>query len=436
MGWKSWNKADKTLFFAAVLFLLALCLRIVYRTSLLAQGFLFCSEAALVGGIADWFAVTALFKKPLGFPYHTAILPRRRESFIEATVGMVQKEFFAKRKLFHLVREIGWRAMLVKWLAEKEAQAFLAGQLWHYVRRFLLRMDWQAPTSLLAAKLRKFLAEFPTAQLLDLSLSWLQNEQHAQRLLAGAARQLRPKLMAPEVREQLVAILQDYQRQRLQGKSSLFAGLAGLAQAINIVNFDEAAELMQQQAGQVLDELAELDSAFQRQLLATFYERVSLLRQDESFLTDFEQLRQALLKDLPIEDVLAAEIERLRERLQSERQALATVDCSVPALQDVLVELFQEEIARWILLLQTNDTVKRSVDQFLYDMAARSMLQAQLMVGVIVRQVMERMTDEQMNRLVYDKVEPDLLWIRMNGSIVGGGIGFCLFMALLVLRNF
>ena len=37
------------------------------------------------------------------------------------------------------------------------------------------------------------------------------------------------------------------------------------------------------------------------------------------------------------------------------------------------------------------------------------------------------MTDEQINRLVYDKAEPDLLWIRMNGSIVGAVIGLVIF---------
>ena len=37
------------------------------------------------------------------------------------------------------------------------------------------------------------------------------------------------------------------------------------------------------------------------------------------------------------------------------------------------------------------------------------------------------LTDEQLNHLVYDKVEPDLLWIRMNGSIVGAGIGLVLY---------
>ena len=41
--------------------------------------------------------------------------------------------------------------------------------------------------------------------------------------------------------------------------------------------------------------------------------------------------------------------------------------------------------------------------------------------------------DEQLNHLVYDKVEPDLLWIRMNGSIVGSGIGLLIFIALQIL---
>jgi len=100
MRWSSWNRADKTLLLALVLFFLALCLHLQFPDRLLADGFLLCAEAALVGGIADWFAVTALFRKPLGFSYHTAILPRRRDSFIEASVTLVQKEFFSRRKIF------------------------------------------------------------------------------------------------------------------------------------------------------------------------------------------------------------------------------------------------------------------------------------------------------------------------------------------------
>ena len=50
---KSWNKADRVLLFAFLLFLLALYLHLQWPGSAAASGFLFCAEAALVGGIAD-----------------------------------------------------------------------------------------------------------------------------------------------------------------------------------------------------------------------------------------------------------------------------------------------------------------------------------------------------------------------------------------------
>ena len=53
MMWKNWNKADKTLLAAAAIFCFALCLNIQYKDNVYAKGFLFCAEAALVGGIAD-----------------------------------------------------------------------------------------------------------------------------------------------------------------------------------------------------------------------------------------------------------------------------------------------------------------------------------------------------------------------------------------------
>src|SRR5688572_14737230 len=55
------------------------------------------AEAAMVGAIADWFAVTALFRHPLGIPIpHTAIIPRRKDS-IGASIGhFVQENFLAE----------------------------------------------------------------------------------------------------------------------------------------------------------------------------------------------------------------------------------------------------------------------------------------------------------------------------------------------------
>src|SRR5580698_4766795 len=54
------------------------------------------AEAALVGGFADWFAVTALFRHPLGLPIpHTAIIPRKKDQIGEALAGFVQQNFLS-----------------------------------------------------------------------------------------------------------------------------------------------------------------------------------------------------------------------------------------------------------------------------------------------------------------------------------------------------
>src|SRR6202012_1836602 len=58
------------------------------------------SESAVVGGCADWFAVTALFRRPFGLPIpHTAIVPRHKDRIAEALGGFVARHFLAEETI-------------------------------------------------------------------------------------------------------------------------------------------------------------------------------------------------------------------------------------------------------------------------------------------------------------------------------------------------
>ncbi|WP_317174760.1 DUF445 family protein [Flavobacterium sp. HJJ] len=58
------------------------------------------SEAAMVGGIADWFAVVALFRHPLGIPIpHTALIPSNKDKIGENLGNFVSDEFLTREKL-------------------------------------------------------------------------------------------------------------------------------------------------------------------------------------------------------------------------------------------------------------------------------------------------------------------------------------------------
>ena len=53
-------------------------------------------QSALIGSVADWFAVTALFRKPLGFPYHTALIPRNKDRLINGVIKLVETKMLTK----------------------------------------------------------------------------------------------------------------------------------------------------------------------------------------------------------------------------------------------------------------------------------------------------------------------------------------------------
>src|SRR5262244_743635 len=86
------------------------------------------AEAAMVGGIADWFAVTALFRHPLGLPIpHTALIVERKDQFAATLGRFVQENFLNADVLAERIRAASLVPRLSAWLAEPANAARVAG---------------------------------------------------------------------------------------------------------------------------------------------------------------------------------------------------------------------------------------------------------------------------------------------------------------------
>ena len=76
------------------------------------------AEAAMVGALADWFAVTALFRHPLGIPIpHTAIIRRRKDQIGESLGGFVEQNFLTRDVITERLADAGLAARLGEWLS-------------------------------------------------------------------------------------------------------------------------------------------------------------------------------------------------------------------------------------------------------------------------------------------------------------------------------
>jgi uncharacterized membrane-anchored protein YjiN (DUF445 family) len=79
------------------------------------------AEASMVGALADWFAVTALFRRPLGLPIpHTAIIPNRKQMLGQSLSDFVGTNFLAEGVVRDKLRRVGVAARLGEWLATPE----------------------------------------------------------------------------------------------------------------------------------------------------------------------------------------------------------------------------------------------------------------------------------------------------------------------------
>jgi uncharacterized membrane-anchored protein YjiN (DUF445 family) len=88
------------------------------------------SEAAMVGGLADWFAVTALFRHPLGLPIpHTAIIPRKKDQIGEGLGDFIQQNFLTPEVVGPRVQAAEIPRRVGEWLASAGRPEQLAGEL-------------------------------------------------------------------------------------------------------------------------------------------------------------------------------------------------------------------------------------------------------------------------------------------------------------------
>ena len=402
MIWHNWNKADKTLLAAAVMFVFSLCMNIQYPGNVLAKGFMFCMEAALVGGIADWFAVTALFEKPLGFPYHTAILPRRRQQFMDATGEMLKKEFFSQKKLLSKAKGMDFGAIIAAKLAEEAVQDKLAEMIFDRMDSF-----FKSKADVLAGEIYEKIQKYPADSLIEELGRSLEDSPRAQAALMEAACRLYSRAESTEFKSYVIAELEAFKEKKLSGRVAMM--MAGMAQSMNILNIPEAAGLVQRHILQLLEELMVAGSDRQRIVLAAFADSLKIFKENLEIKQELEALKKNLLSERTI------------------RMCIASLSIQENRVDEDTRLLIRQAIAHWAALLSESEPLKLEVSRLCYDVAARGLLQAQDMLGNIVQEVLATMTDKQVNSLVYDKVETDLLWIRMNGSIVGASIGLCIF---------
>src|ERR1700760_901725 len=122
------------------------------------------AEAATIGGLADWYAVVALFKRPLGLPIpHTAIIQSNQQRIAEKLGEFIEKNFLEAGPVDAKLREIDFGTFIADWLRDRKRSEDLA--------RFVLRLLPEAFSATESSGLMTFITRRVTTQVLSIDLA-------------------------------------------------------------------------------------------------------------------------------------------------------------------------------------------------------------------------------------------------------------------------
>lgn len=435
--------ANVMLGISACLFLFAFYLKKAFPEELLGQMLFAMSEAALVGGIADWFAVTALFRKPLGFPYHTALIPRNRERLIQATAVMVESELLSKESIKQKIAQLRLTRFLIRWVDTKQGKTFFIKLLLRYTEGVTEQLDTKAFAKKLDKWLKNSLQSFAFSPWMQSLGQYLIRNKKDELLLDKLLDQLHKWIENPESRKSL----QNYLEKYIQPQGDSVGGFLKMmvmnaAQEMNAVNLADATVALQQEVKLSIEDLKSPNHPMRQWLLTQMREIIERMDQPGPWSETLDGWKKAFIERLDLVEFIEKMFQQLTEPMQKSnetRQGLLNrvqEDGSVKFTVEEFIQFRKESpvlafvlghFERFWEIFKTDRERQDYVEVYLQQLIVHLVEREHTLIGQVASEALEKLSDQDLIALVDEKAGEDLQWVRVNGSLVGGTVGFLLF---------
>ena len=360
------------------------------------------AAAATVGGLADWYAVVALFRRPLGLPIpHTAIIPRNHQRIADNLGSFIESNFLARDAVDRKLAEVDFAAQIAEWLSDKERSAALARFVTGLLPQTLAAMDQSGLRRFMGERVRGELQRLELAPLMGNLLAALQDSGRHQRLLNELLRALDKVLADPATLE----ALREKIRKELPTLFNFYKADAYLLRKIvaSTVSFIEEAKVQPEHPLRL--EFDRFVSGF-----------VGRLRKSPDYARRLEVAKQELLARPEVVGLADRAWDGMRSFLDRD---LASADSQVRQhLETMLVDVGRQLAEDEAIRSEINRGVVRLLGDF---------VQAQKSgVGRFIADQVKGWDIDVLIGRIELTVGRDLQYIRFNGALIGGLAGLVL----------
>ena len=355
--------------------------------------------AATVGGLADWFAVKAIFGRPLGISHRTDILRRNRARIMESLVKFSSDDLLSKENIMDVVERENIGALLAEYLEHRGGRERLVEAAVDILRHVAADIDSRRISKELSPYVMQALHALPLedsfAELFDV----LREEPHTDRIFNMLIRMglqlIRTQVFQEMLHENIASIRTEYEGD-------------GMFRAFVLSFFDDEmiAEWLTDRLADILQSAMEHDDRRHRDGVQALVSFVTTLRTNPNLREALHRYKIHVIEHIELENILTDFIEH---RMKG----------SHPFWIPYIKELLNEKMD----VFAHSESWQNRADRWMKNLAAEEVEKHHGMIADFVRDYLNRKSDDELIAFVEGKVQTDLQMIRVNGAIVGAFVG-------------
>lgn len=358
------------------------------------------SEAAMVGALADWFAVTALFRHPLGLPIpHTNLIENSKQQLGDNLGGFVVENFLSPQNIRPYIQKLKISTFAGEWLGKEKNQEILIRNISDIVLDILNKLDDAEVSHFISRKVSEMAGDVKLNKIVGNGIAYITEKNDHQRMVTSLSSQIKnyilenSELIKDRVRKGSYTFIPAFVDNKIADKVT-----SGLSDFFAEIEEDPNHEI--------------------RDLITKRIQEFSLnLAEDPQWEKEFTSIKNDLLQPEKLNeyslDIWASIKKTVMEELQHDHSALKTY--------------LSKNLNEFALNLNTNETLQAKIDNWVRVTAYKYILKNTHQFGNLISSTVGNWQGKELSEKLELEVGKDLQFIRVNGTIVGGLVGLIIY---------
>lgn len=358
------------------------------------------SEAAMVGALADWFAVTALFSHPFGVKIpHTNLIENNKNKIGDNLGNFVINNFISPKNLFPYISTLKATSYFLKWMSEKENKELLISRLFDFVLKVIHQFKDEQVIGFISKKLYQKIQNIELDKILASAIDYLLNRNDLQEVITNVFHETQnyvlnhQELIRQKVSEESYFFIPQFIDEKLAEK--IIKGFKGfLTEVIDNPNHEVRISIVNK-INEFKEDLKTSDKWKSRlvEIRNYFFHQEKIDKYVEEL---WESFKIEVVKELENKD------SKLRKKMT-------------------------ENLEYFMNSLKKNEELQNKIDRNIRIWVYKIIFKNRKKIGDLISNTVKNWKGKELSQKLELEVGKDLQYIRINGTLVGGIVGLMIY---------